>query len=122
MSHHQLKYQCLYCNTHFIVLTDEIKPYHADGTYCPDCGATGTCLRHDSEVEGSIEEVIPGNTPLSHVGTHIEEQYVDGELDAYVLKEEIRQLITNESLLSGLLTLLPPGMRSLAETIKHGEI
>ena len=108
MAHYQLKYQCLYCDTAFIVLTEEIKPYHADGTYCPDCGATGTCLRHDTEAEGSIEDVVPGDAAISHVGMHIQEQHEDGELQAYVLKEDIRRQISKESLLEGLTSLLSP--------------
>lgn len=113
MTHHQLKYLCLYCNTAFIVLTEDIKPYHDNGTYCPECGATGTCLRHDSEVEGSIEDVVPGDSALTHVGKHIEEQHVDGELQAYVLKKDIRQEIDKEALLDGLATLLSPADRKV---------
>lgn len=113
MTHYQLKYLCLYCNTAFIVLTKDIKPYHDNGTYCPDCGATGTCLRHDTEAEGSIEDVVPGDSALSHVGAHIEEQHEHGELQAYVLKEDIRQQITKESLLEGLTSLLSPADRKV---------
>lgn len=122
MSHYQLKYQCLYCETAFIVLTEVIKPYHADGTHCPDCGATGTSLRHDTVVDGCIEDIAPGDGPLSHVGKHIEEQLIDGELHSYALKDNIRRQISKELLLSGLQTLLPPDLQSVAEALKRGDI
>lgn len=122
MTHYQLKYLCLFCDTAFIVLTKDIKPYHADGAHCPDCGATGTSLRHDNIADGCIEDVVPGDSPLIHIGEYIEEQHVDGELHAYVLKDHIRRQISKELLLAGLQTLLPPELQSVAEALKRGDI
>jgi DNA-directed RNA polymerase subunit RPC12/RpoP len=122
MTHYQLNYLCLYCNTAFIVLTKKIAPYHDNGTHCPDCGATGTCLRHDVTVDGRIDDIIPGDNIISHVGKHIEEQHADGELFAYVLKEDVREEIRKERLFSGLKTLLPPDLQVLAESIKNGSL
>lgn len=122
MTHCQLKYLCLYCNTAFIVLTEKIKPYHDNGTHCPDCGATGTCLRHDVIVDGRIEDVAPGDSPISYIGEHIEELHKDGELHAYGLKEDVREKIRKEMLFTGLKTLLPPDLQVMAEFIKHDGI
>lgn len=118
MAFHQLKHQCLFCNTAFIVYTESLGSCDINQTHCPQCGEMGTFLRHDTRLDGDIDDVVPGNSSLSQVGQHVEEQHQDGELYAYVLKEDVRRRIEKKALCDGLKSLLSPDLRVLLDSME----
>lgn len=118
MACYKLGYQCLFCDAVFVVYTENLGNYEINGTYCPQCSHTGTCLRHDTIQEGDISDVVPGDSALAQIGQHIEEHHEAGELNAYALKEDVRRRIDNRALCDSLKSLLSPDLRVLLDTLE----
>lgn len=116
MAYYQLKHQCLYCDAAFVVYTETLSLYDINKTYCPQCGATGTCLRHDTIHDGEIDDIVPGDSSLSMVAEHVEEEHIGGELHSYALKQEIRTRMDKAALYADLKALLTPNLRALFES------
>lgn len=95
MSYFQLKYECMYCGTNFVVCTAMPEEFSVNTTYCPQCGHRGTSLFYQAIVPGSAEAFAPGDTPLTDVGRHIlvVRNANTGLIAQCTLKPEVREHI-----------------------------
>jgi len=77
MSYLQLKHFCVNCGSHFVVCTNHPKEFSLNRTHCPQCGKQGTSIRHTAQVDGEIEDMVPGNSPFEGAGSLINPIYFE---------------------------------------------